>query len=338
MAERVGAGVPGAAGPRRFWSTLKRDYIWRRLRGADDTRQWTSDKGVGNMLGEAGQPRSVNGATTNRSGCNFSLAAVEREESAFLFHPKNAVVTGAFSYTGRYVARRLLEQGVSVRTLTRSTGRESPFGGMVKPFPLDFSDPDGLRLSMEGVGILCNTYWVRFGRGGTTFDQAVENSKVLFDDAANAGVERVVHFSVASASSESRLPYFRGKGQVEEELANSGLSYAVIRPTLVFGEGDQLLNNMAWARGAFRSSPSSGGPITEFSRFTRRTWQPSWWRRVRGATASWPTRPGRRPSPSRNCCGCWPRRWAPGSRWCIRRHHWGSPLPGWLDCSCGTRC
>ena len=54
--------------------------------------------------------------------CDFSLAAVEREEFGFLGHPKDAVITGAFSYTGRYVAKRLLGQGVSIRTLTRSRG------------------------------------------------------------------------------------------------------------------------------------------------------------------------------------------------------------------------
>ena len=173
-------------------------------------------------------------------------------------HPKKAVVTGAFSYTGRYVAQRLLEQGVSVRTLTRNTGRESPFGEMVKAFPLDFSNPDSLRWSMEGASVLYNTYWIRFARGRTTFDQAVENSKLLFEAAVDAGVERVVHFSVANASSESRLPYFRGKGQVEEIIKCSGLSHAVIRPTLVFGEGDLLLNNMAWALRRFPVFPVFG--------------------------------------------------------------------------------
>ena len=173
-------------------------------------------------------------------------------------HPKNAVVTGAFSYTGSYVAKRLLEQGVSVRTLTRSTGRESPLGGLVPAFPLDFSNPDRLRLSMEGAGVLYNTYWIRFGRRQTTFEQAVDNSRRLFDAAVKAGVERIVHFSVANASSESRLPYFRGKGQVEEILKSSGLSYAITRPTLVFAEGDLLLNNMAWALRHFPIFPVFG--------------------------------------------------------------------------------
>ena len=124
--------------------------------------------------------------------------------------------------------------------------------------PLDFSDPDGLRRSMLEAGVFYNTYWVRFGRGRNTFDQAVANSKVLFDAAAKAGVGRIVHFSVANASSESRLPYLRGKGQVEEILQDMGIPYAIIRPTLVFGEGDLLLNNMAWALRRFPVFPVPG--------------------------------------------------------------------------------
>ena len=173
-------------------------------------------------------------------------------------HPDTAIVTGAFSYTGRYVARRLLDEGVGVRTLTRSPEREGPFGGLVPAAPLDFSDPDGLCRTMRGAGVLYNTYWVRFGRGSTTFGQAVENSRVLFDAAAKAGVGRIVHFSVANASSECRLPYFRGKGQVEEILQDMGIPFAIIRPTLVFGEGDLLLNNMAWALRRFPVFPVFG--------------------------------------------------------------------------------
>lgn len=173
-------------------------------------------------------------------------------------HPDQAVVTGAFGYTGRYVARRLLDDGVNVRTLTRNPGRDDPFAGRVKAHPLDFSDPAGLRRSMEGTGVLYNTYWIRFGRGRHTFEQAAENSRTLFEAAAEAGVGRIVHFSVANASSASRLPYFRGKGRVEEILKGMGISYAIIRPTLVFGEGDLLLNNMAWALRRFPVFPVFG--------------------------------------------------------------------------------
>ena len=111
---------------------------------------------------------------------------------------------------------------------------------------------------MKGPGVLYNTCWIRFGRGRTTFEQAVENSRVLFEAAAQASVGRVVHFSVANASTGSRLPYFRGKGQVEEILKGMGIPYAIIRPTLVFGEGDLLLKNMAWELRRFPVFPVFG--------------------------------------------------------------------------------
>ena len=111
---------------------------------------------------------------------------------------------------------------------------------------------------MQGASVLYNTYWVRFGRRGTKFDQAAENSKVIFEASASGGVGRMVHLSVATASTECRLPYFRGKGQVEEILQDMGIPYAIIRPTLVFGEGDLLLNNMAWALRRFPVFPVFG--------------------------------------------------------------------------------
>ena len=173
-------------------------------------------------------------------------------------HPDIAVVTGAFSYTGRYITRRLLDEGVHVRTRTGHPDRQDPFGGQVEAAPLDFPDPDGLHRSMRGASVLYNTYWVRFERGQTTFDRAVENSRALFEAAAKAGVGRIVHISVSNASSDSRLPYFKGKGRVEETLKGLGVPYAIIRPTLTFGVGDLLLNNMAWALRRFPFFPIYG--------------------------------------------------------------------------------
>ena len=160
--------------------------------------------------------------------------------------PELAVVTGAFSYTGGFIARRLLEKGVRVRTLTRRDDPSSPLHGKVETAPLQFADRSRLGESLRGARCLYNTYWVRFERGSTTFERAVRNSAVLFEAAAEAGVERIVHVSVTNPSLDSPLPYFRGKALVERELAACGVPYAVVRPTLVFGPRDILVNNIAW--------------------------------------------------------------------------------------------
>ena len=99
---------------------------------------------------------------------------------------------------------------------------------------------------MRGARVFCNTYCVRYAHGRVTFDLAVENTRTLFEAAEWAGVGRVVHFSVTNPSPESALSYFRGTAQVEDMLAGLGVPY-IIRPTLVFGVGDLLFNNMAWA-------------------------------------------------------------------------------------------
>jgi uncharacterized protein YbjT (DUF2867 family) len=156
------------------------------------------------------------------------------------------VVTGAFSYTGRYIAARLLELGREVRTLTRHPQSSSPFGQRVEARPLEFEDVEALTRSLAGADTLYNTYWIRFPRDGLTFERAVENTAVLLRAARAAGVRRVVHVSVSNPSRSSPLPYFRGKALAEEAHVSSGLSYGIVRPTLVFGREDVLVNNIAW--------------------------------------------------------------------------------------------
>jgi uncharacterized protein YbjT (DUF2867 family) len=156
------------------------------------------------------------------------------------------LVTGAFSFTGRYIAARLLEDGGEVRTLTRRPRSESPFGDRIEAMPLDFSNQDALVAALRGADTLYNTYWIRFPDRQTTFEAAVRNSSTLFEAARAAGVRRVVQLSVTNADPASQYPYFRGKAAVEAVLAGSGISYAIVRPTLVFGDGEVLVNNIAW--------------------------------------------------------------------------------------------
>lgn len=156
------------------------------------------------------------------------------------------VVTGAFGFTGHAITRRLLDAGIRVRTLVRNPNRPNPFGDRVSVVPYRFDNLAALVRSLQGAAVLYNTYWVRFAHGRTTFDQAVANTKMLIQACVAAGVPRIVHLSVANASADSRLPYYRGKGAVEQAIKESTLSYAILKPALIFGSGDILVNNIAW--------------------------------------------------------------------------------------------
>jgi len=156
------------------------------------------------------------------------------------------VVTGAYGYSGKYIATRLLAQGKQVHTLTNSTYRANPFGDRITASSYHFADPQKLVAFLEGTSVLYNTYWVRFDHRDFTYRTAVENTISLFAAAKKAGVRRIVHISITNPSLDSELEYFSGKAQLEQELMNSGISYAILRPTVLFGEEDILINNIAW--------------------------------------------------------------------------------------------
>ena len=156
------------------------------------------------------------------------------------------VITGAFGFTGRHIAQRLLEQGKRVLTLTRHPERLEQSGLQMDAVLADFRNPEELAKKFKGATILYNTYWTRFPYGGFTFEDAVKNTQVLLGIARESGIRRVVHISVTNPSLDSPLPYFRGKAEVEKAVIESGLSYAIIRPTLIFGDEGILINNLAW--------------------------------------------------------------------------------------------
>ena len=156
-------------------------------------------------------------------------------------------VTGAFGYSGKYIAQRLLAEGKTVITLTNSIHRTNPFGDRLRAFPFNFDDPRRLEESLRGVSVLYNTYWVRFNHRHFTFADALRNSMVLFYAAEKAGVQRIVHISITNPSEDSPLEYFRGKARLERALAESDVSHAILRPTVLFGKEDILVNNIAWA-------------------------------------------------------------------------------------------
>jgi uncharacterized protein YbjT (DUF2867 family) len=186
------------------------------------------------------------------------------------------VVTGAFSFTGRFIAQHLLAGGRRVRTLTNHPQRPGATDIEVDVAPLQFTDHAALVEGFRGADVFYNTYWVRFRHGGIGFGDAVANTRILMSAAAEAGVRKVVHISVSNPSIDSHLDYYAGKARTEEIVRESGMQWAVVRPTLIFGPGDILINNIAWllrtmpffvipARGTYRVQPVAGDEVAEIA-------------------------------------------------------------------------
>jgi NADH dehydrogenase len=168
------------------------------------------------------------------------------------------VVTGSFGYIGKYITHKLLERGFEVKTITTHPDKPNPFGEKVKASSYNFENPDKLTQYLVGCETLFNTYWVRFNYRQWSFDQALENTKILFNCAKRAGVRKIVQISVTNPSEKDNLPYYRGKALQEKALRELGIDYAIVRPTLVFGKEDILVNNIAWTIRKFPIVPIFG--------------------------------------------------------------------------------
>jgi uncharacterized protein YbjT (DUF2867 family) len=155
-------------------------------------------------------------------------------------------VTGALGFTGRAIARLLIDEGRQVVTLTRRPYLPNPFGERLRVVPVDYRQPRAIAATLDGVDTLYNTAWLRFERGEHTFAEQVDRTAILMEAALSAGVRHVVHVSVVGADPASPLRYWAAKGRAERVVRESGLPWSIVRPTLLFGSDDILINNMAW--------------------------------------------------------------------------------------------
>ena len=167
---------------------------------------------------------------------------------------RRVAITGAWSYSGRYVARHLLDQGFEVLSLTnRPVSEPDPFRGVVKRVPFDFS-PGVMEKALEGVDVLASAYWSRHNRAPVghrgpwlSHAGAVERSRQLVEAAGRAGIRRLVWTSIANPGLDPDLSYYEGKAKVEDLVRSSGLQHAILRPACFFGAGGILIENIAWA-------------------------------------------------------------------------------------------
>ena len=173
------------------------------------------------------------------------------------------VVTGGTGFVGREICRRLAAQGVPVRAVARHAPAEALSAG-VSFFPADVTRAISLREAMEGAQAVIHCVGIIREKGEATFDRIHRHAVSETVAAAHrARVPRFVLISALGTRPTASSRYHRTKWAGEEIVRQSGLAATILRPSVVYGKGDQFTNflaawmrpPLAWLTGGFLGIP-----------------------------------------------------------------------------------
>jgi len=180
---------------------------------------------------------------------------------------KTVALAGGSGFIGRAIARRLVAGGINVRVLTRNVDSARARLNLpgVEFAGVDIRLPAMLQQSLRGASAVVDAiqfdgYPVENPRRGLTFERVDYGGVVaLIAAAKQVGVDRFIYISGAAADESSSHPGFRAKGRAERTLRESGLTYTIFRPSLIYGPEDKVVNGLARA---LRFAPIFGVPGT----------------------------------------------------------------------------
>ncbi len=165
----------------------------------------------------------------------------------------NQVVTvfGGSGFLGRYLIKRLADQGYTVRAAVRHVDHAiflKPLGdvGQIVPMAVDINDPVLVAAAVDDADVVVNFVGILFERGRRTFQRLhVEGAETIAACSAKAGVKRLVHVSAIGADIDSSAKYARTKAAGETAVINAFPGASIVRPSVVFGPEDGFFNRFA---------------------------------------------------------------------------------------------
>ncbi|PKB65250.1 MAG: hypothetical protein BZY80_00740 [SAR202 cluster bacterium Io17-Chloro-G2] len=174
------------------------------------------------------------------------------------------LVTGATGFLGRQVVRELQERHHTVRCLVHTPGGERIFPGRTTDIYPDIyygnvTDTEALAEAANGVEIVIHLVAIIRQRRRATFESINHlGAANVVAAAKQTGVKHFVHVSANGVTNDPQFRYLHSKWQGEQEVINSGLPYTILRPTLMFGPGDEFLNTLAGLARIFPLMPVVG--------------------------------------------------------------------------------
>ena len=160
-------------------------------------------------------------------------------------------VLGGTGFLGRRLVRRLAAEGATLRIAVRSPDRARsvlPAAVLehVTLFRADVHDQASVAVAVAGADAVVNAVSAYVEKPGATFESVHEQgARMLAQEAAAAGVARLVLVSGIGADPESRSPYIRARGRGELAVREAFPRATVVRPGAMFGPGDALFGTLA---------------------------------------------------------------------------------------------
>lgn len=174
-------------------------------------------------------------------------------------------LTGATGFVGRHMLERLLAEGHAVRALVRDPQRanlaEHANAELVAG---DIIEGTGLDQGMQGCDAVIHLVGIIVEKGTNSFERVHHlGTRNVVEAAKRTGIKRLVQMSALGVRADGVAPYQTTKWKGEEEVRQSGIPFCILRPSLIFGEGDGFVTQMmATMRSAplFRPVPGDGTP------------------------------------------------------------------------------
>jgi NADH dehydrogenase len=155
----------------------------------------------------------------------------------------DVAVVGATGFVGRHVVERLAAGGHRVRAISRMGTRRAGWGRGVISLAADVETGRGIGAALTGADGVVHLAAIPRETDGRRFsDVNVEGVRCMVEAARAAGVRRFVHVSVLGVSEDPKLRYLHSKWRGEQIVRGSGLDWVILRPSLLFGEGDGFFN------------------------------------------------------------------------------------------------
>ena len=180
-------------------------------------------------------------------------------------HPELITIFGGSGFVGTQIVQELARAGYRIRVAVRRpdlAGYLRPLGavGQVVPIQANVRYPASIAAAVRGASVVINLAAVGVEKGKQRFRAVnVMGARRVAEAAAAAGAGMLVHMSVIGAATDSPSLFARSRAMGEAEVRAAFPAAIIMRPSVIFGPGDEFFNKLGLIARMLPVMPLFGG-------------------------------------------------------------------------------